>query len=464
MAQSPGGASPHAELKSLLAAAQAGKLKPVYLFVGESADTRAAGNALADALVPAASRSFNLETYDGRVTAIGTVLDSLRTRGFFPGVKLVWVRESPVLLSSEKRSDVTKSMLSAWADGREQDATEKLLSLIALAGWEQKQFEETQWPSAAKTRVREVFGEELDVAEIAVVSSIQAAALARGLKVAVHQDESTALLEFLEAGMPPQTVLLLTASDVDGRKRIVKRVKEIGAGVELTLARERSGALGREAVEEIVAQVVRQFGKQLAPAARELILRRAGVDALLLRREVEKLCLYCGAEPTVQESDVRACVRDLAESWIFDFTAAFCSRSAPKTLPLLRGLFEQGEPPLRLLAMVARELRMLLIARECLEGSLRGHWRSNVAYNEFQSRLLPAIDADTQVAFGKAHPFVLYRRFQDASHVAAGDLRTALIQLSELDIRLKSAPGDPRILVEAFVIDWCRRGAAERRV
>ena len=333
MAQAPSGPSPHTELKALLAAAKAGNFKPVYLFVGEGADTRAAGNALIDVLVPPAGRSFNLETYDGRATTLATVLDSLRTRGFLPGVKLVWVRESPVLLSSEKRGDVTKSMLSAWADGREQDATEKLLSLLALAGWEQKQFEETQWPSATKTRVREVFGEDLDAAAIAAVSSIQAAGLARGLKVAAHQDESTALLEFLDAGMPPQTVLLLTASDVDGRKRIVKRLKEIGAGVELTLARERSGALGREAVEAVVAQVVQQFGKQLAPAARELILRRAGADALLLRREVEKLCLFCGDEPMVRESDVRASFRDMAESWILDFTAAVCSRSIAKTHP-----------------------------------------------------------------------------------------------------------------------------------
>ena len=113
--------------------------------------------------------------------------------------------------------------------------------------------------------------------------------------------------------------------------------------------------------------------------------------------------------------------------------------------------------------MIARELRMLLIARECLAGALRDDWRSNLGYNEFQSRVVPAIDAETQAAFGKAHPFVLYRRFQDASRLAAGDLRAALIQLSELDLRLKSAPGDPKILVEAFVIDWCRRGGAELR-
>lgn len=460
MAQTSSEPSPQTQLQSIVAAAKSGKPASVYLLVGESADTRAAANALIDALVPAASRSFNLETYDGRATGLSVVLDSLRTRGFFPGTKVVWLRESPVLLSGEKRGDVAKAMLTAWVDGREQDAMEKLLSLVALAGWDQQQLEAIRWTATTKTRVREVFGDDVDSEDLAAIDKIHSAALSRELKVAAHQDESTALLEFLEAGMPPQCVLVLSAGEIDGRKRLVKRIKELGAAIDFKVVRERSGALSREAVEELVAQVARQFGKQLAAPARELILRRAGNDAQMLLRELEKLCLFSGEAATVGESDVRLSFRDMAESWIFDFTAAFCSRSAAKTLPLLRGLFEQGEPPLRLLAMVARELRLLLAARECLEGSLRGRWRANVAYNDFQSRVLPEIDADTQATFGKSHPFVLYRRFQDASQVPAPDLRTALIRLSELDLRLKSAPGDPKIQVEAFVLDWCRRPQA----
>lgn len=458
MAQPPSGPSPHAELNRLLQEAQTGKPRTLYLITGDSSDTRRAAQALIDVLVPVASRAFNLETYDGRATSVSTVLDSLRMRGFFTGFKVVWLRESPVLISGEKRGDIAKAMLAAWADGREADAADKLLSLVALAGWEQKQFDEIRWSAATKTRLREVFGDEVDSSDLPTLDSIQAAAVARGMKVAAHQDESSSLLEFLEGSMPPQTVLLMTASDVDGRKRVVKRLKEIGAGLDLGVTRERSGALSREAVEELIGSVLHDYGKQIAPAARELVLRRAGSDAAMVRRELEKLCLYVGSERSIGEADVRASFRDMAESWIFDFTAAFCSRAASKTVPLLRGLFAQGEPPLRLLAMIARELRLLLIARECLDGALHGQWRARVAFGEFQARLLPLVDAETQAGFGKSHPFVLYRRFQDASGLASGDLRSALVRLSEIDIRLKSAPGDPAVVLEAFVLDWCRGG------
>ena len=148
----------HAEVAALVREAAAGTPKSVYLFAGEPFETSAAAHALIDALVPAARRSFNLETYDGRTTAIGTVIDSLRMPGFFAGTKMVWVRETTLFLSGEKRPEITKSLLAASADGREREAAEKLVTLVALAGWSQEQFADVRWSALGKTRLREVFG------------------------------------------------------------------------------------------------------------------------------------------------------------------------------------------------------------------------------------------------------------------------------------------------------------------
>jgi DNA polymerase-3 subunit delta len=453
----------HAEFAALVRAAAAGTPKPVYLFVGEPFETAPAAQALLDTLVPAAHRAFNLETYDGRTTTLLRVIDSLRTPPFLPGVKLVWVREPTVFLSGEKRAELTSALLRAWGEGREQDAAEKLLTLVALAGWSDEQFREARWGGLAKSRVREVFGTDLDAEQLSRLDAVHAACLARDLSVGGFRDESTELLAFIEAGMPARTVLLFTASAIDARKRLSKRVREVGAVVDFSAERERSGALSRDSVEDLVHHIARQFGKQLAPAAQDLILRRAGSESAMLAMELEKLCLYVGERPTITEDDVRAGFRDMAESWIFDFTAALASRQAARALPLLRGLMEQGEPPLRLLAMIARELRLMLIARECLDDTVRGKWRAETSFSVFQSRVLPHLDAETREAFGNAHPFVLYRRFQDASRIDARRLRGALIQLSELDVRLKSSRGDAAILLEAFVIDWCRTGVPAKR-
>ncbi|MFQ5667016.1 MAG: DNA polymerase III subunit delta [Candidatus Binatia bacterium] len=454
MAQSS--AAARGEVASLVREAAAGRCKPVYLFIGESFETGSAAHALIDALVSPAHRAFNLESYDGRTTPIATVINSLRTPGFFPGTKIVWLRDSQLLPSDEKRPELTRALLTAWNQGRTRDAAEKLVRLAALAGWSQAQFARTRWATLAATRVREVFGRELPGEQLAQLDAVHAACGARDLAVAAYRNDSGVLLEWLESGPPPHAVLLLTAAAVDARKRLFKRLREVGAVVSLNPARERSGMLSRDTVDDVVRTVVNGFAKQLAGGARELILRRAGTETALLTAELEKLCLYVGERTTITEDDVRQVVRDMAESWIFDFTSALAARHVERALPLLRGLIEQGEPPLRLLAMIARELRMLLLARECLDETLQGKWGPRLPFATFQTRILPHLDPETVKAFGKAHPFVLYRRFQDASHTDRRLLREALVHLSNLDLRLKSSQGEPGTLLEIFVMQWCR--------
>ena len=452
------------EVDALVRAAGEGKSKLIYLFVGEPVQTAAAAHAIVDALVPDTARDFNFENYDGRTTAIGLVLDSLRMRVFFAGAKVVWLRETTLFLSGEKRGDITKALLDAWGNGRELEAAEKLLALVALAGWSQEQFANANWTSLSKTRVKEVFGDDLDAEQLVQVEAAQKYSLKRELAVAAYRDEGAALLDFLEAGIVAGSVLILTASAVDTRKKLFKRVQELGAVVDLSVERERSGALSRESVDDLLRRVLSAHGRRMAASAHELMLRRAGSDFALLAAELDKLCLAVGDRETIVEDDVRGNVIDMAESWIFDFTAALTARQVARALPLLRGLFEQGEPPLRLLAMIVREIRLLLVARECLDGALRGKWRPDLRYDAFQARVLSHIDSDSSAAFGKSHPFVLFRRFQDASRLAARSLRAAIIRLAELDAQLKSSRTDPTRLLEAFVIDWCGRVVPNRAV
>lgn len=447
---------PPASLPAILGALTKGTVKPVYLFAGEPFQTTAAAKALIDVLVPESNRAFNLETYDGRTTPWARVLDSLRMRGFFAGPKVVWVRETTVFLSGEKRGDVAKRLFAAWADGDEQEAAEKLLSLVALAGWTQEQFAACDWSALSKTRLKEVFGEELDAAQQAQLPRVQSVCLARDLTVSAFQDDGANLLAALEGETLPQVVLVLTASTVDARKRLYKRIAEVGTVLDLSAARERSGALSRETVDELVSGLLADHGKRLDPQARELVLRRAGTDSGSVAAEIEKLCLSVGNRPNITADDVRDTMLDLAESWIFDFTSALSSCQAATAVGLLRDLMKQGEPALRLLAMIARETRLLLVARECLDGSLRGLFRPDLPYPAFQSRVLPKIDPETMAAFGKAHPFVIFKRLQDAARLSSQSLRRALIRLSDIDLRLKSTRTDPALLLEQFVVDWCR--------
>jgi DNA polymerase III delta subunit len=443
------------DLDALLVAAKKAP-RPVYLLLGEPVTTSAAAHALVDVLVPAANRDFNLEIYDGRTTPIARVLDSTRMRGLFAGTKVLWVRETTVLLSAEKKSDLTAALLDAIEEERTDDAAGRLLTLLALSGWTEEQFESERLDLLSATAVKDCFGMALEPARLGALAALQAHCRERGLAISAYHDDSEQLLQALERGLSPATVLLFTASAADARKRIFKKLQALGAIVDLRIERERSGALSREGIAAGAARIAGQFDKRVEPAALDLIVARAGGDAAALTMEMEKLCRYTGTAKTITAADVRASFRDMAESWIFDFTGALAAGNAALAVPRLRDLLAQGDHPLRLLAMIAREVRLLLAARDCLEGPLAGKWRGSISFPVFQNRLLPELGDFAEATFGKMHPFRVYKYLGDAARMPTARLRRALIALSELDAKFKSSRGDPSILLETFVLDLCR--------
>ena len=445
---------PPTEADALLAAARK-RPAPVYLLIGEPFHTEAAAHDLIDLLVPPERRSFGLEIYDGRSTAVGRVLDSLRTPSLLPGVKVIWVRESTLFLAGDKRSDLTDALFAACQEERAVEAAERLLALLALAGWTQDQLTTADWGALTGAQAMALFGRALDTREAEPLDAVRATCAERNLTVGAFRDDSGQLDALLAAGPPPDSVLIFTSAAADRRKRVVKTIAAVGCVAELTVVRERSGALGAESVDALIDGVVGAHGKRIAPAARQLVHRRAGTQAGVLAAELEKLCLYVGDAAAIEEGDVRASVRDLAESWIFDFTKALAQRQAAPALGLLQALFEQGEHPLRLLAVIARELRLLLLARDCINGSLAGVWTPRTPYTVFRDRLLPKLDDVEREALGSLHPYVLYQCLQNASRTSRAALQRGVLALQALDVAVKSTATDPCLRLEAFVLDMC---------
>jgi DNA polymerase III subunit delta len=428
---------------------------PVYLLVGEPFQTEALARELIDVLVPPQRRSLSLETYDGRSTPIAPILDSLRMPSLLAGTKVIWVREPTLFLSGEKRSDVAASLFAAWDEERALEAAEKLLVLAGLAGWTQEQLVGADWSALSSGEANALLGRAIGAREAEALDAIRAVCAERRLTVAAFRDDSGQLDQYLAADPPAGNVLIFTTIAADKRKRVVKTIADLGVVSELTVARERSGALSQESVDTLIERVVSRAGKRLAPAARQLIQRRAGTQAGALSAELDKLMLYVGDAPTIEEADVRASVRDLAESWIFDFTKALAQRQPAAAVTLLRALFEQGEHPLRMLSVIARELRLLLLARDCLTGSLAKTWTPRTQYTVFRDRLLPTLADAERDALGNLHPYVLYQCLQNASRTSGATLQHGILALQALDVAVKSTAADPRLRLEAFVLDMC---------
>jgi DNA polymerase-3 subunit delta len=427
----------------------------VYVFYGESFHTETAARQLIEQLVPPAERSWNLEVFDGRTVELRRVLDSLRTSGFGAGYKVVWLKETPLFLSGESRPQATAAMIAEWRANRQRPAAEKLLSLVALAGWTQEQFETADFDQLGAKSERALFGAELEEEDRRTVAAIAAAARELGLEVVPRHDQAETLVECVESSLAPRVVFLLTTSSADQRRRAWQRLLRIASTVEFVVERERDQSLSERSVADVASSVARSYGKVIDPRALRVLAERAGTDPQRLAGEVEKLCLWAGERNRITAEDVQAVANDLAETWVFDFTAAFAERELGRAVTLLRELLLQGEVPLRVLALLAREVRLLLLARETLDEE-RGGKGVPREFTAFQKQVLPALDPRTREAFGNLHPFVLFRCLRNAERWSAKELRAAYSALARLDMEMKSGRLDPAFLLERFVWNTLR--------
>jgi DNA polymerase-3 subunit delta len=189
-----------------------------------------------------------------------------------------------------------------------------------------------------------------------------------------------------------------------------------------------------------------------------MILLRAGDELRGLQEELEKLLLYVGDRPSIRIQDVDLIFVDRGEGWVFDLTRSIGERNALDALAHLARLLGQGEHPLRLLGTIAAEVRKLLVARQLLDGELRGRWKRGMSYQQFQQNVLM-----TGAPVLTRNPYGDYMCFQRADRFSLGELRAHLAGIHEADFRLKSAANSQQLVMEKFILNMCLGSAKGHR-
>ncbi|MFZ1991516.1 MAG: DNA polymerase III subunit delta, partial [Alphaproteobacteria bacterium] len=393
-------------------------------------------------------RSFNLERFDGRAVTWDRLEASLLTPPFFPGKKVLWVENVPYFFSREQKGELGEQVLRLWSEGKKDEASKLLLDLLAVEGWTQEQWDQLESLSSGP------FIDLLDLERPDARNEAEALLTycrSRGMNLSARRGaEDQRLAEWLERGLPDGNFILLTAVQVDRRTRLYKRIEEIGAAFYIGVDRDRSGKVNRETLTEFIIQRLRKDGKTLDSQARELILIRASDDLRRLSQELQKLALYVGDRTSIRAEDVTAIFTDEGAEWIFDLTKAIGDREAVAALAHLGRLIAQGEHPLKLLGMIAGEVRRLFSARQLLENELRGCWRRGMTYAQYQQSVIKQ-----RVPMLTRNPYVDYMCFQRADKFSIGGLRRYMDEIYAAELCLKSSGANPRLVMERLILEMC---------
>lgn len=198
------------------------------------------------------------------------------------------------------------------------------------------------------------------------------------------------------------TTLVFVATDVDGTRKLTKRLKDAAQVVECFGLETRTAADRREALGTARAQVqkeLEQLGRSIEPNAMQLLLDRTGLDITQLRGALERLLLYSQDKKSISIDDVREVVGEHAFVDDWAIINAIGDGDAGRALRALALRFERGDSP------------------HGIVGQLRWWVSSKLAEAE-PDRVRPALEA-----------------------------------LLRTDLALKSSGGEQRLLLERLIVE-----------
>lgn len=226
----------------------------------------------------------------------------------------------------------------------------------------------------------------------------------------------------------PDACVVLVGEKVDGRGKLAKAAKDAGAWFEAEPPKPYQ-------VPELAQREAEARGHALGPDAAQALADAIGADMSALDDALERLSLYVGAGNAIEVAHIDACVAQVRTESIWSLVDAVSARDAKTALVAAGSLLGDREPPLRILALVARQLRMVAKMRDALASGL-GPQEAAVKAGAapFKARELGAAA----------------KRFDDAQ------LARAFRLVSEADLLLKGSkvPG-PRVL-ERTLLALCR--------
>src|SRR5512145_1731113 len=190
-------------------------------------------------------------------------------------------------------------------------------------------------------------------------------------------------------------------------------------------------------LKEMTAWIINETRKQegqIEPRAAEMLKDMVGVDTRQAGMEIAKLLAYVNWARPINSQDVEAVCVVTSEQSLFDFVDALANGNGKSAQHLLHRLLE-SEDEFSLWGMVVRQFRMLIKAREILDG--RGNQN------------------DVARALG-VHPFVAEKAAQQASRFSIESLEQIYRRLLKIDEGVKTSQITLDLALDTLVVELTR--------
>lgn len=240
-------------------------------------------------------------------------------------------------------------------------------------------------------------------------------------------DDALPLAEYM-ATIPESTILVLVDGAVRGDNPLLKLLSGTAEVRAFPLLRDA-------ALKQWLQSRVQRAGGTVSSGAVDLLVRLIGSDLRVMAGEVDKLALYAAGRK-IEEEDVRLLVGHTQQTSVFALMDAIVEFRPKAAELLLHRMIQQGATPTYLLAMLTRQLRLIVLAKEV------GTPRMSAA--------------DLRGRLGLTSEFVARKAMEQARSYTMPRLSGIYRQILDADLAIKTGRLDAELALHVLVAELCQ--------
>ena len=218
----------------------------------------------------------------------------------------------------------------------------------------------------------------------------------------------------------------------DNRAKLARTVKELGKIVDF--ARQDQGDL-----TDWIARRFRALGHDISTDDARYLIFLCGDLMTGLISEIGKIGSYA-REKRVTRRDIDAVATPLLDAVVFQLTDAIAAGDFDKAFSELGDLLHMQEPPIKLLAVLGRQLRQLYTARLAIENGKGSRWLMEL--------------------WGLRSSYPAEKLIQSARRFSLPWCRRAVLRCEETDLAMKSTGADAQELLTGFLLELAAKRAS----
>ncbi len=222
-----------------------------------------------------------------------------------------------------------------------------------------------------------------------------------------------------------QAVVIFVApyEKLDERKKIVKVLKKHGEVIQ-------ADKMNVQLQKEWINHAAKEAEVEITDAAAERLIQLQGENLALLISEVNKMALSVGENGVIETSTVDELISRSLENNVFTMVEHVANRRIDAALRICYDLLKQNEEPIKLMALLARQFRIILQVKQ-------------LGSQGFSEKKMASILS--------LHPYAVKIAAKQGKSFSEEELKDLLIRAADADFEMKTGQRDKQLSLELFM-------------